>query len=305
MSFSPVQASLEGFRFIRDRPRPVTVWMLALLALNLAATVFNLTPWAGRLRDLQQATGIQWSWETVRDLAIHLLPAATIALFLTFASLCIVVPSIFRVMLGKTEGPVFRLGEDEWRMLWLFLAVLVLVTLAAVPTGIIFGYSRVFAANFGLAQVVSAITSVASFLLFCWIVMRSSFAALIEVDTHRLDIQASWRLTRGAFWRLMLTALLCFIWAGLVILAARGLSYVVGTVLAFVLGFSQQEFHEFLWPNNGDLLDLFGAGPMIWKVLAAAELTVAYCVACGALVYAYRALRHPDEEPVFSDDVSS
>lgn len=296
MSFSPVQASFEGFRFIRDRPRPVTVWMIALLALNLAATVFNLTPWAGRLRDLQQATGIQWSWEMLRDLAIHLLPAATIALFLTFASLCVVAPSIFRVMLGKTAGPVFRLGEDEWRMFWLFLAVLVLVTLAAVPTGIIFGYSRVFAESLGLAQLVSAITSIASFLLFCWIVMRSSFAALIEVDTHRLDIRASWTLTKGAFWRLMFTAILCFIWAGLVILLARGLTYVLGTVIAFVLGFSQQQFHEFLWPTSGSLWDLFGAGPLLWKVLTAAELTVAYCVACGALVYAYRALRQNQEQ---------
>ena len=40
-------------------------------------------------------------------------PAAAIALFLTFASLCIVTPSILRVMLGKTRGPDFRLGSDS------------------------------------------------------------------------------------------------------------------------------------------------------------------------------------------------
>ncbi|HYE46671.1 MAG TPA: hypothetical protein VEA44_12965, partial [Caulobacter sp.] len=146
------------------------------------------------------------------------------------------------------------------------------------------------------AQVVSAITSVASFLLFCWIVMRSSFAALIEVDTHRLDIRASWRLTRGAFWRLMWTAVLCFLWAVLLILFARGLFYVLGTVIAFVVGQSQQQFHLFVWPETGDLWELFGPGPLIRMVLAAAELSVAYCVACGALVYAYRSLRQTQED---------
>lgn len=295
MSFSPLQASLEGFRFIRDRPRPVTIWMVALLALNLAATMFNLSPWARRLEQLKTSFGFDWSWDTLSDLALHLLPAAAIALFLTFASLCVIAPSIFRVMLGQTKGPVFRLGADEARMFWLFLAVLVLITLAAIPSGVVIGYSRVFAgplaASIGLTWAVTLLSQLASFLLFAFIVLRSSLAALIEVDTHRLDIQASWKLTKGSFWRLLLTAFLDFLLTLLVILVARGVFYMTGTVLAFVLGFDQQQFHDFVWPPaDGGFLVHFGPGPLMWKLLMAAELTVGFCVACGSLVHVYRAL---------------
>lgn len=307
MSFSPVQASLEGFRFIRDRPRPVTIWLVALLALNLAATLFNLSPWARRLEALKQHFSVDWSLAGLADLALQLLPAAIIALFLTFAGLCIIAPSIFRVMLGQTKEPEFRLGADEARMFWLFLAVLVLITLAAIPSGVVIGYSRVFAgplaASVGLTWVVTLVSQLASFLLFAFIVLRSSLAALIEVDTHRLDIQASWRLTRGSFWRLFWTAVLDSILALLVILVARGLFYLLGTVIAFVMGFDQQQFYDFMWPSDGGLLSHFGPGPLIWMVLASAEMTVGFCVACGSLVYVYRALSGTSAEP--ADDVES
>lgn len=294
MALSPLQASLEGFRFIRDRPRPVTIWMLALLLVNLAATLFNLSPWARRLERLKANFEFDWSWGGLEDMALHLLPAVVIALFLTFASLCIVAPSIFRVMLGKTEKPEFRLGYDEARMFWLFLAVVVLITLAAVPSGILIGYSRVYAGpladSVGLGFVVTLASQAASFLLFAYIVIRSSFAALIEIDKKRLDLRASWQMTKGSFWRLLGAAALGFLLVAVVMLLARGVFYLGGTILAFILGFSQDQFHDFVWPQGNGLLDHFGPGPLLWKVLMAAELTVAFCVSCGGLVYAYRQL---------------
>jgi hypothetical protein len=308
MVFSPVQASIEGFRFIRDRPRPVTIWMLALLALNLAATAFNLSPWAQRLKELRTSFGFDWSVAAFADLAVHLLPAIIIALFLTFASLCIIAPSIFRVMLGQTRSPVFRLGADEARMFWLFLAVLVLITLAAVPSGVLLGYSRVYAGRLadtvGLRWIVPILSQLVSFLLFAFIVLRSSLAALIEVDTHKLDIRASWDLTRGHFWRMLAAALLAFLLVMLVILSARGLFYVLGTVIAFASGIDQQQFHDFVWPPpEAGVLVHFGPGPIMWKVILAAEQTVGFCVACGSLVYAYRTMSgRGDEPPAWLED---
>lgn len=299
MSFSPVQASLEGFRFIRDRPRPVTVWMLALLLLNLAAALFNLSPWARRLEQLQTGQGLEWSWAMVQDLALHLLPAAAIALFLTFASLCIVTPSILRVMLGKTRGPDFRLGSDEARMFWLFLAMLLVITLAAIPSGIVLGISlalaRPVADAVGLSGLLSLAGPIASLFLLAYIVIRLSLSAPVAIDQHRLDMLAAWRMSRGAFWQLLAGTLLSLLLTLAVALGSVIAFSIVAVVVSFVLGVPPGELTSFLFPSGQGIADYFGPGPLLRRVFESALLAILFCVVCATVVYAYRELSPPGE----------
>jgi hypothetical protein len=299
MSFSPVQASFEGFRFIRDRPRPVTVWMISLLVLNLAAALFNLSPWRQRLTEFQSQSDFQWSWAMLMDLALQLLPAAAIALFLTFASLCVVAPSIFRVMLGKTHAPVFRLGVDEARMFWLFLAMLLVISLFAIPSGIALGLTlvvaRPVAEAVGLADTLRLAGPLVSFLLLAYIVIRLSLSAPIAIDQKRLDMMAAWRMTRGVFWRLFAGILLALIWTLLVALGSVLVFSILAVIVTFVLGMAPDAITGFLFPNDQGLLNLFGPGPMLWRVYESALLTILFCVVCAAVVYAYRELSPEDE----------
>lgn len=306
MSFSPVQASLEGFRFIRDRPRPVTVWMIALLTLNLAAALFNLSPWAQRLVQLQTARGFEWSWATVQDLALHLLPAAAIALFLTFASLCIVAPSIFRVMLGKTRAPDFRLGADEARMFWLFLAILLAITVAAVPFGIVLGLSRALAGplaeRVGLAGVMALLGPLSVLFLQAYFIIRLSLTAPVAIDQHRLDVMGSWKMTHGAFWQLLAGTLLALLWVLAVAFAAVILFSIIAVVVTFVLGIPPGELTAFLFPIDQGWLDHFGPGPMMRRVFESALLAVLFCVVCATVVYAYRELSPPRDDAADAED---
>lgn len=294
MSFSPVQASFEGFRFIRDRPRPVTVWMISLLVLNLAAALFNLSPWRQRLTEFQSQSDFQWSWGMIQDLALQLLPAAAIALFLTFASLCIVTPSIFRVMLGKTPGPVFRLGVDEGRMFWLFLAMLLVISLFAIPSGIALGLTlvvaRPVAEAVGLADLLKLAGPLVSFLLLAYIVIRLSLSAPIAIDQKRLDMMAAWKMTRGVFWRLFAGIFLALIWTLLVALGSVLAFSILAVIVTFILGLAPDAITSFLFPSDQGLLNLFGPGPMLWRVFESSLLAILFCVVCAAVVYAYREL---------------
>ncbi len=294
MSFSPVQASLEGFRFIRDRPRPVTVWMIALLLLNLAAALFNLSPWAQRLVQLQTAQGFEWSWSMLQDLALHLLPAAAIALFLTFASLCIVTPSILRVMLGKTHNPDFRLGADEARMFWLFLAILLAITVAAIPFGIVLGLSRALAGplaeRVGLAGVMALLGPLSVLFLQAYFIIRLSLTAPVAIDQHRLDVMGSWKMTHGAFWQLLAGTLLSLLWTLAVALGAFVAFFLVTMLVTFVLGVSPDSLNAFLFPSGQGYIDYFGPGPMLRRIFESALLAILFCVVCATVVYAYREL---------------
>lgn len=300
MSFSPVQASLEGFRFIRDRPRPVTVWMLALLVLNLAAALFNLSPWARRLEQLQTTQRFDWSWATLQDLALHLLPAAAIALFLTFASLCIVAPSIFRVMLGKTRGPDFRFGADEARMFWLFLAILLAITVAAIPFGVVLGLSRALAGplaeRVGLSGLMALLGPLSVLFLQAYFIIRLSLTAPVAIDQHRLDVMGAWKMTHGAFWQLLAGTLLALLLTFLVAAGAVIAFSIVAVVLAFVLGIQPGDLSAFLFPTDQGLLNHFGVGPMLRRVFESALLAILFCVVCATVVYAYRELS-PGREP--------
>lgn len=308
MSFSPVQASLEGFRFIRDRPRPVTVWLAALLALNLAAALFNLSPWRQRL-DRFQTEDLQPSWALLQDVALQVLPAAAIALFLTFAGLCIVAPSIFRVMLGKTHGPEFRLGVDEGRMFWLFLAMLLVISVFAIPSGIVLGLTLVVARPVaeaaGLAELLRLAGPLMSFLLLAYIVIRLSLSAPIAIDQKRLDMMAAWRMTRGVFWRLFAGLMLALIWTLIVALSAVFIFSILAVIVTFVLGMEPGAITAFLFPTDQGLLNFFGPGPILWRIFESSLLTVLFCVVCAAVVYAYRELSPPDDgAPVEADDAT-
>jgi hypothetical protein len=294
MSFSPVQASFEGFRFIRERPQSVTLWMTALLGLNLAATAFGLSPWALRLQQLKVTTDFDWSWETVQVFAFHLLPAAFVALALMLAGLCIVAPSILRVMLHPDAAPRFRLGPDEGRMLWLYLAMVLIVFVAAIPSGIVLGYSlslaQPVADALGSGWLLVLLGQFASLLMMLFIVIRLSLAAPIAIDQGRLDLMEAWRMTRGVFWRLLGGALLGM----LLVLVVSGIAlvgfYLASIMIVFVLGISPDSFSAFLWPQGEGMLDHFGLGPLLRAVFESALLALLFCVLCGEVVYAYREL---------------
>ncbi len=294
MSFSPVQASFEGFRFIRERPRAVTLWMAALLALNLAATAFGLSPWALRLQQLKVSTEFDWSWETFQVFVFHLLPAAFLALVLMLAGLCIVAPSILRVMLHPGAAPRFRLGADEGRMLWLYLAMVLIVFIAAIPSGILLGYSlslaRPVADAVGSGWLLVLAGQFASVLMMLFIVIRLSLAAPIAIDQGRLDLAEAWRMTRGVFWRLLGGALLGLLLVLAVSAIALVFFYIVSIAIVFVLGVSTDSFTAFLWPQGQGVLDYFGVGPLMRAVFESALLSVLFCVLCGEVVYAYREL---------------
>jgi hypothetical protein len=307
MSFSPSQAAFEGFRFIRERPQSVTLWMAAILLLNLATAAFRASPWAlplGELREVVQSHGPKVG--PLLELAPRLIPSAILSFGLSMAGLCIIAPSILRAMLRADRKTVLRLGMDEARMLGLFLAVVGIIFAVAVVFGVVLGSLAGLTARFGIGGLFIALASLVTLLLPFFVTLRLSLAAPMAVATHHLDLKAAWKLTRGVFWRLAWALLLALLLFCAVWLAAALVTMSLAATVVFVTGGTWEGFTGWLKPQHPGLLAQFAPGPLLVELMDSALAAILGCVLVGAVVSAYRSLTGaapvvaaPAEKPVF------
>jgi len=299
MSFSPVEAALEGFRFIRERPQAVTLWMAAILMLNLATAAFRASPWAAPLGELYDLTSIQpVDLQALLALAPRLAPSALLSVFLSLAGLCVIFPSMVRALLREDGKTVLRLGMDEARMFGLFMAVVGITFVAAVLLGVVLGLLAGLTAGIGLAPVFIGLATVTTFLLPVFIGIRLCLGAPLALDTHHLNLPAAWRLTRGVFWRLIAGLLLGCLMCGLVWLAATVLVMSVLGVVSLVSGLGWEVVSQWLIPSGHTLIEQFAPGPLVREIIDSALFAIIGCILAGVLVHAYRKISgQPAAEP--------
>jgi hypothetical protein len=289
MSFSPTKAAFEGFKFIRERPQSVTLWMGVILLLNLATAVFRASPWAlplGELREMVQNEGLNVS--LLLELAPRLIPSALLSFGLSMAGLCLVAPSILRAMLRADRKTVLRLGMDEARMLGLFLAVVGIIFTAAVGAGVVLGLLAGLTARFGIGGLFIALATLVTLILPFFVVLRLCLAAPMAVATHHLDLMTAWKMTRGVFWRLAgALALALGLFFGVWLAAAIVMVSLAGLVI-LVTGGSWEAFVGWMRPQEQTLMAQFSPGPLLVEVVDSALAAVFGCVLVGAVVNAYR-----------------
>jgi hypothetical protein len=289
MSFSPVQAALQGFNFLRERPQSVTLWMAAILMLSLATAAFRASPWAAPLGELRDLTSIQpIDLQAVLALAPRLAPSAVLSVFLSLAGLCVIFPSMIRAQLREDGKTVLRLGMDEARMFGLFMAVVGITFVAAVLLGVVFGILAGVTADLGIAPVFIALAGISTFLLPVFVGIRLCLGAPLALDTHHLDLRASWKLTRGIFWRLVAGLLLACLLCLLVWVAATLLVMSVLAVIALVGGQGWDAVTGWLLPAGPSLAEQFAPGPLVRELIDSALSAVLGCILAGVLVHAYR-----------------
>jgi hypothetical protein len=239
--FSAGDTALTGFRIAWQHPKAVAVWAVLQMAVSLALTVF-VTLSAGPAFERMTTVGFQPNPDpaVLMGLMRQLAPTYAVLLIGSLVYYAVLYAAMNRAVL-RPQADRFgylRLASDELRQLGLFaimallgfglyialiiLAVVVLSLLALVGVG---GIGA--AGGLELLLVVPAVVAV-----FIYVGVRFSLASPATFAAGRINLMASWTLTRGRFWRLFVTYAMAF-GLSLVVLA---LTLVIAVLLAGVAG---------------------------------------------------------------------
>ncbi|MDP1736376.1 MAG: hypothetical protein Q8L23_02935 [Caulobacter sp.] len=226
MRLYPSSIAFEGFRIIRDRPGLILSWTGFYLASLLGMILILLLPNLGNLAAVE-ATGIQRDYG---EIVARFGPSALLVVPLAMIMLIMLVTAVYRTVLTPEDrSPAhLKVGPDELRM---FLVSMLVILIFALASGL-YGATVILLANASgnLHSVVTVLGSIGGVVLLGWLAVRLALAGVMTFAEHHFRLGAAWRLTKGQFWRLLLTLGLTFLFAALVVVFAGVFSLVLATL---------------------------------------------------------------------------
>jgi len=234
--------AFTGFRVVRENPFSLVFWALASFVFSLAMSGAYLAA-GGKIIDppavQADPSQTQALLAQLAGLAPAILAAAAVALVVN----CIAYGAMNRAVLRPHEAAFgfLRLGIDELRLLGatVLLAIIFLsaefglVVVAALCTGLAAMGGKVVGILVGAVTVATAICVIAILAVRLSLVLASTF------DTGKINLGASWALTRGRFWPILGTYFLATALTVVVVLLAWLVEMGVGAV---ALGSRFQDF---------------------------------------------------------------
>lgn len=207
-------------RFVRGNIGAILVWSLILFAISLLSTLVMAPFQQVRLAAMQNGAS-----------AAPNLAGSFGVMLLMFATFVILWAAAFRAVLFPDDRRFFylRLGMDELRllgaMLVLFVGYLGGCVGGMIAWMVLVLVTRVIAGDAG-AGFLGLVVLIVLLCGWIWALVRISPCGPLTIYRHKVTIGPAWRLTRGAFWRLLAAYLLLFV----------GLFLVYGTLLAIQMG---------------------------------------------------------------------
>jgi len=303
--FSPSEAAFEGFRVIGRRPGAIAAW--ALLNLVLGAIVLGLV-WLtlapdfptllSRIAAARTAVGSgppdqSWAFPLMIKMRAVQWIVQPFGLLFGVVFTC----AVYRAMIRPEERSFayLRLGGDELRLIALgiiyFILAIVAVIALIIVSGLVGGALYVSLAKggqtggwFALSITVLCIAVVC---LSIWVAVRLSLAWPISFAEKRIAIFDSWRLTRGAFWRILGAYLLTWVFVlifSMAVMAVLGVMMLIG---ALSLGGA---FQAGVAPDWSRLAPLVGTLVAVWAAVASAISAMTRTVTTAPGMEIYRML---------------
>lgn len=205
MTISAADAAFEGFRLARRAPIAIALWsvLFFLSSLVSGAVLVGLAgPAAGEFLAVSPAEMARAEPEAMQALMAEVAPAMLVLFAWNVVLNAVFLSAVARAVL-RPEAAAFgylRLGPVEIvqvgnLLLW-SAAVLLAFFVAAMVSGVL---AAVLGAVAGAAAagILTLAMLVASLVLAAWATARLSMAGPAVVDTGRIGIVASWRLSAG------------------------------------------------------------------------------------------------------------
>jgi hypothetical protein len=280
-----------AFRAIRHNPK-VMLGLPALLSLVsvVVTALFGVAAWSqlgwlfDDLRtfddDPVNGTFVGPTASTVVGLSLIALIVVVVSVLVTVVTQGVIIANIGQAVLGRRPTP----GE-VWAAVRGRLGGLVLISLfeslvPAVSLVVLVGVVAVVAqASTGAAVVVGVLGGLALAVAWVWFVVRVVLSAptyVLERGTVRGSIARAWRLTRGAFWRVLGIGLLTVVIGSVL----SSILQVPGSIVSEIIGFSSASSGS---PSGGGVVAAFVVGAVFGII--AATITTAFTGGVTALLY--------------------
>lgn len=205
-------------RFMRDNIAAIAVWSAIMFLLSLGSMT-AMAPFQAQMAAIQPGS------QQIPDMSGFFL--AMLVMLLAFVVLW---AAAFRAVMFPEQRKAFylRVGMDELRLLAVVLVVFVGGYIASVIAGVIVGIVLVMIGRVIGGVGGTAIATLVSMLLIfgavIWAAVRVSPCGPMTIYRRQVIIGPAWRLTRGAFWRLLgaylLAAVVLFV-AYMILFAAQ------------------------------------------------------------------------------------
>ena len=239
--FSATDAALSGFRVASEKPRTVAVWAAIMAILSFVVAIVAVTTFGEQLTALAGALEGEPDPQTTLAAMRGMWPLFVGSGLYVLVTNSVLMAAVNRLVLRPHDGAgaYLRLGADELRqaavqvLLYLvlfgayFVGVVALAILAALGAGI---------GGQGLGVLLGVLAGVALVAGLVLLSVRLSFASTVAFDTGRIDLKASWDMTKGRFWQLFGTYLIATVLAVVVYLLLFVMIAAVGAIAALAMG---------------------------------------------------------------------
>ncbi len=292
MSFSASEAAFEGFRLARRSPLTILIWTLLFIVMTVAILAIS----GGSMMALmEQAQALETGGEPTPEqmagffgaYAAFLGTVMPISIIMGGVIYAAVNRAVFRP--NESAFGYLRLGMDELRVIIVYFALSVLMTIAFMAVVMVAALiTGIGAAAMGDAGWILAVVAfIAAFAFMIWLLVRFSLAIPITVAEKKFAIFESWGATKGHFWGLLGMALLAFV---LTIVVQLLLTVVFLPIFFFTMGgFANIEALEAMSPVEvfQTMMPLGIAVLVYMGLLSALQLAIMY----APFAAAYRDIR--------------
>ena len=294
--------AFEGFRVIRQKPKLILYWGALLIVMNVLMMTVVLLTMGSTLADLQsfshtQSTDPSASLAVVGQMFQKILPME--AMILPFGLLfgAVLNCAVYRAVLGYKNDSFgyLRLGPDELRQVGisiLFFLMFIVVYIGLIIGAVIVG--GLLAVVLGLVSKNLAVLGaiVGGLFAFCglvWYCVRMSLFGVIALDQKKIELFASFGVTKGNFWQLLIGYIVMAIMA----LVVGLLAMIVIGVIVLLIGMATGAHTAFLGNmSNPTSLSVFFSPAMIVNTLLSNGVLMPLIMAMtiGTPAAAYKAL---------------
>jgi hypothetical protein len=301
-AFSPTDVAFEGFRLTRERPVTLSIWAGFYFLVSLTMAIFMILSVGPQFTALEQAAQSGGDPQQSIDTLMKLLPFYAVSFPVGICVMAIFACAVFRIVLGRPGGVVahLALGEDEFRLMAVTLAVSLLMMAAmfgiALIIGMIVGIATAIAPP--LAPLLGTIGGLAAFAGMLWVAVRLSLCGPMTFAERRVVVFRAWSVTRNHFWQLFGAYILAFVMG----IVAALMAYIVFVALAGVimtaLGGSLADVGQLFRPDFSSIGAFFTPAMILYQLFGATITAIYYAVVLAPQAMAYAALvdYHGDPE---------
>jgi hypothetical protein len=271
--FSATDAALAGFRAAREKPRTVATWAGLMAILSFVVAIVVVSTLGDKLTALTEALEGEPDPQTTLAAMSGMWPLFLGSMLYVLATNSVLLAAVNRLILRPQDSAraYLRLGGDELRqalvqvLLYLvlfaayFVGVIALAILAAVGAGV---------GGQGLGVLLGVVAGLGLMAGMIVLTVRLSFVSTLAFDTGRIDLGASWEMTKGRFWRLFGSYLIAAVLAVVVYLLLFVMIAAVGAIAALAMGGGLASVGDALQQEANTLSALLSVSGVIRSLLS-------------------------------------